>query len=163
MERRQTPPPTIVGYLEQLPAIVLLDRLPVPFVAVQPDSSIAYVNREFEQLLGYEPAMLTGVAIETVWANVPTAGGSAFAELQNYAGTIAELQHSDDYLVRAIVSRSVFVREDDPIVLVAVHDVTEQLWIDGQRAAVPGGFGASGVPADETTQFRNATERGAAE
>jgi hypothetical protein len=36
-ERRRPDPDTALGYLERLPALVLLERLPVPVLAVQHD------------------------------------------------------------------------------------------------------------------------------
>ncbi|ELB88977.1 hypothetical protein Rwratislav_31860 [Rhodococcus wratislaviensis IFP 2016] len=132
MERRRADPDTALGYLEGLPALVLLERLPVPVLAVDRDGHIVHVNRAFEAMMGYPHDALSGRSIRDLLP--PASPPRPVAEdLQQSAGTIVTLTHRDGSAVRAAISKSVLTRADDPVLLVCFHDVTEQLW-DGGHA-----------------------------
>jgi PAS domain-containing protein len=131
-ERRRPDPDTALGYLERLPALVLLERLPVPVLAVQHDGVVVYSNRAFGRMLDYPPnevdSQLIGDLMQTA-----SPGPSAVAELRESAGKLVALTHRDGSTVRAFVSESVLERHDDPVTLVCFHDVTALLW-DGAPA-----------------------------
>lgn len=131
-ERREPRPDTPLGYLQRLPASILLDRLPVPILAVHLDGSIVHANPAFDDMLGYEPNALTGRPTTEVLAAQLEPDNSAIDYLRGAAGDIISLIGADDILVRAVVSESVFTRKDDAVALVCFHDVTEQLW-DAKR------------------------------
>jgi hypothetical protein len=53
-ERRREPPPsTPDGYLHELPALTLLDRLPTPMLATGLDGVLIYANPAFATMLGH--------------------------------------------------------------------------------------------------------------
>ena len=51
--RRQPPPNTPDGYLHELPALILLDRLPTPMLATGLDGVLIYANPAFATMLGH--------------------------------------------------------------------------------------------------------------
>ena len=40
--------------------------------------------------------------------------------------------HADGSVVRAKMSKSALMRDDDPLALATFHDLTEQLWAQGR-------------------------------
>ncbi|EID78157.1 MULTISPECIES: PAS domain-containing protein [Rhodococcus] len=130
MDRRRPNPDTTLGYLEQLPVLVLLDRLPVPVLAVAQDGLVIYMNRAFEHMLGYPQGALRECVIGDLVHTV-SPPRSAVTELHESAGKIVALTHRDGSTVRAALSRSTLERHDDPVMLVCFQDVTEQLWGGG--------------------------------
>lgn len=133
-DRRRPDPETAVGYLEQLPALVLLQRLPVPTLAADSHGVILHANPALERMLGYVEGDLRGSCVAAfVDPRSSPNGAEAVARLHDFAGKVIELGHQDGFVVRALVSRSILLRHDDPITLVCFADVTEQLW-DGGRA-----------------------------
>lgn len=137
MERRQPAPTTAFGCLEQMPASVMLERIPVPFIGIHPDSVIAYTNTAFDELLGRDGGELVGIDFHEICAKPPRADHSAFEAFRKRPRGVVELRHADGYPIKGIFSRSILVREDDPIAMVAFHDVTEQFWMYGEPAALP--------------------------
>ena len=74
-ERRRHPPPrTLDGYLHELPAWILLDRLPTPMLATGLDGVLIYTNPAFATMLGHPgtttltgqplPALLAGYSAD---------------------------------------------------------------------------------------------------
>ena len=132
-DRRRRNPATAEDYLEQLPALVLR-RLPVPALAVDRHGVISHANRALERMLGYgEGGLGDGSVADFVDPQSSPNGAEAAAILHDFAGKVIELAHQNGFVVRALVSRSVLLRHDDPITLVCFEDVTERLW-DGCRA-----------------------------
>ncbi|KAA0023959.1 PAS domain S-box protein [Antrihabitans cavernicola] len=131
-DRREPRPDTPLGYLQRLPASILLDRLPVPILAVHLDGTIVHANPAFEDMLGFEQNAVVGRETADVLAAILADDTTAIEYLRGAAGDIISLVAEDGSTVRAVVSESVFTRKDDPVALVCFHDVTEQLW-DAKR------------------------------
>ncbi|HEY5855376.1 MAG TPA: PAS domain-containing protein [Aldersonia sp.] len=127
-ERRRAAPDTLGGYLAVIPTPLMLDRLPVPILAVHRDATIVYANPAFAAMTGYSD--LAGRRLAPLLAAADP-GPDPVEVLRAAAATILALRHADGTTVRAWVSESVFLRADDPVVLVAFQDRTEQLWIHG--------------------------------
>ena len=53
--------------------------------------------------------------------------------VRGYANEIVSLMHADGSIVRAKMSKSALLREDDPLALATFEDLTEQLWDRGRR------------------------------
>ncbi|MEV0945325.1 PAS domain-containing protein [Rhodococcus sp. NPDC049939] len=121
-----------MGYLEQLPALVLLERLPIPVLAVEHDGTVVHANTAFEEMLGRSLESLRGRPVsEILVLDETTTGRAAVEYLQDCATAPVDLVHSDGTTVHALVSQSILRRSDDPVTLVCFHDVTEQLWNGG--------------------------------
>ncbi len=123
------------GYFQGIPAKLLLDRLPVPILAVHQDGTVVHANVAFEHMLGYPRSELIEHPAERIFADTDTGNPTAGAvRLHERAGDVVDLLHTDGSTVKALVSKSALVREEDPVALVAFCDVTEQLWTQGSLA-----------------------------
>ena len=132
-DRRRSDPNTALGYLEQLPALRLLERLPVPALAVDEEGVIVHANPALERMLGYPEHWFAGCSVADVVVPASSPGGPAsVALLRDFAGKVIELAHREGFVVRAAVSRSVLRRKDDPVTFVCFQDLTEQLWGGGR-------------------------------
>lgn len=128
MDRRRGPQPaqSPAEILEQMPALVVLERIPVPTLAITSDGSILVANQAAAEMLGYPAETLLSTRFHEIF-RTPIAG-SAIAALQAHAGQLVELTHADGSTVRAYMSGSALLRGDDPAALATFHDVTEELW-----------------------------------
>lgn len=69
MERRRNvaqPPQSPIADLEQMPALILLDRLPVPVMAVHRDGSIVFANPSFADMLGYPKKAVSALRLQDI-------------------------------------------------------------------------------------------------
>jgi PAS domain S-box-containing protein len=115
--------------LTRLPAVVVLERLPVPSVAMAQDGIILFANTAFAELVGYRQDSLAGLAFPEIFDTVPTAL-CAPSNVEALPNLVVELQHCEGWTVRARMSKSALMRRDDPVVLVTFENLTEQLWMD---------------------------------
>ncbi len=115
--------------LTRLPAVVVLERIPVPTVAMARDGSILFANTAFAEMVGYQQDALAGAAFPEIFNAEPTAL-SALSGVDALANMVVELQHCEGWTVRARMSRSALMRHDDPVVLVTFENLTERLWVD---------------------------------
>ncbi|MGO8852287.1 PAS domain S-box protein [Mycobacterium sp.] len=117
--------------LTRLPAVVVLERVPVPTLAMVRDGTILFANTAFSEMLGYRQDSLAGLAFPQIFHIVP-AEVAALSGADALANLIVELQHCEGWTVRARMSKSALKRSDDPVVLVTFENLTEQLWMDEQ-------------------------------
>ena len=117
--------------LTRLPAVVVLERLPVPSLAMSRDGIILFANTAFAEMAGYRQDSLAGLAFPEIFHTMPAAlyGLSGVDALANL---VVELQHCEGWTVRASMSKSALKRSDDPVVLVTFENLTERLWMDEQ-------------------------------
>jgi PAS domain S-box-containing protein len=114
--------------LEQLPALVLLERIPVPTLAVLRDGTIVFANRAFAEMVGRDADEVVLLKFHDVFYAAPTTE-SVLSVVDGLANMVVELAHQDGSTVRALMSRSALRRSDDEIALATFQDLTEQLWI----------------------------------
>jgi PAS domain S-box-containing protein len=115
--------------LEQLPAVVVLERLPAPTLAMARDGIMLFANTAFAEMVGYSQDMLAGLAFPEVFQTVP-ATACALSSVDALSNLVVELRHCEGWTVRAKMSKSALMRRDDPVVLVTFENLTERLWID---------------------------------
>ena len=115
--------------LTRLPAVVVLERIPVPTLAIARDGIILFANTAFAEMVGYQQDSLAGLAFPEIFHTVPAAVG-ALSGVDALANLVVELQHCEGWTVRARMSKSALMRSDDPVVLVTFENLTEQLWVD---------------------------------
>lgn len=126
--------------LKQMPALVVLQRIPDPTLAIGQDGTILFANPAFARMLGYTVEELLSLKFHQVFRAL-TADGSAVAAVHAHAAQLVELAHTDGSTVRARMSKSALLRADDPVALATFQDLTEQLWsTDHNSAARPGGM-----------------------
>ena len=113
--------------LKQLPALVVLERIPVPVLAIGHDGSILFTNSAFAEMVGYEADEVLALRFEELFhEELPSE--SLLAGVHALANMVVELAHKDGSVVRALMSRSAVMRADDQFALAAFQDLTEQLW-----------------------------------
>jgi PAS domain S-box-containing protein len=118
--------------LESLSAVVVLERLRAPVLAVGHDGVVVFANPAFADMVGHTPEEVMSLQIHQILRNVPF-GESAVAVMKAYADQVVELRYRDGSIVRAHMSESALLRGDDPVAVVVFHDLTEQLWIAGKE------------------------------
>jgi len=116
--------------LTELPALVVLGRIPVPVLAVGLDGDILFTNTAFAQMVGCEPDEVLSLWAHQIFHQAP-ASESLLSVVHALANEVVELAHKDGSVVRALMSRSALMRADDQFALVAFQDLTEQLWENG--------------------------------
>ena len=109
--------------------MVVLERIPVPTLAIARDGTILFANTAFAEMLGYQQDGLAGLAFQDVFYTGPAAL-FALSGVDALANLVVELQHCEGWMVRAKMSKSALMRRDDPVVLVTFENLTERLWID---------------------------------
>ncbi len=136
IERRQSGSPgdSPMDILTRLPAVVVLERIPVPSLALTSDGIILFANTAFAEMVGYRQDRLAGAAFPEVFRTVPAAL-CALSGVDALANLVVELQHCEGWTVRAKMSKSALMRSDDPVVLVTFKNLTDQLWMDEHECA----------------------------
>lgn len=112
-----------------MPALVVLERFPVPVLAIAADGVILFANQAFAGMLGYSAEAVTSLKFAEIFHTLP-ADESAVSVVRAHADLIVELTHKDESIVRARMSKSALLRGDDPVALATFQDLTEQLWGD---------------------------------
>jgi len=115
--------------LKELPALVVLERFPVPVLAISEDGSILFANAAFCEMLGYPADVVKALKFPQIFHTLP-ADDSAVSVVRAHAELIVELLHQDGSIVRAQMSKSALLRGDDPVALATFQDLTERLWVD---------------------------------
>jgi PAS domain S-box-containing protein len=115
--------------LKQLPALVVLERIPVPVLAIANDGALVFANSAFSEMVGRAPEDVVSLQFDEIF-HLPLSTESAVTVLQSLANEVVELAHRDGSSVRALMSRSALIRADDDIALATFQDLTEQLWLD---------------------------------
>lgn len=118
-----------IATLKQLPALVLLERIPVPVLAIAHDGTLVFANSAFSEMVGRAPEDVLSLTFNEIF-HLPPITESAVSVVQGLANMVVELAHRDGTSVRALMSRSALIRADDDIALATFQDLTEQLWLD---------------------------------
>jgi PAS domain-containing protein len=119
------------GRPRALPALVLLDRLPVPMLATGLDGVVVYTNSAFATTLGYHPETITliGRRLPALLAgHSATAPHDCVTGLRDAGTLVVDWLHAEGFPVRSVVSDMLFLRGTDQILLIGLTDVTELMW-----------------------------------
>jgi PAS domain-containing protein len=126
--RRGVRPSSVVGYLDGLSARVLLERLPIPAIAVGDDGIIAFANSACHTMLGHFEISLVGRPLTEFFGIRGTDAAQAARDLRDSADTTTVWMHPSNGMAKVVVSEPLLLRADDPVTLVTLTDVTEALW-----------------------------------
>jgi PAS domain-containing protein len=129
--RRRTSPRSPEEYLRALPALTLLDRLPIPMLATGLDGLVVYTNPAFATMLGHHPdtVMLTGQQLPALLAgHAATPPRDCVTALSAASNVIVDWLHVEGFPVRSVISETLFFRATDHILLIGVTDITELIW-----------------------------------
>jgi PAS domain S-box-containing protein len=121
--------PTPMTLLKELPALVVLERFPVPVLAIAEDGTILFSNEAFAEMLGYSAEAVTVLKFRDIFHTLPSEE-SVISVVRAHADLIVDLVHSDRSIVRARMSKSALLRGDDAVALATFQDLTERLWVD---------------------------------
>ncbi len=114
--------------LKELPALAVLERVPIPVLAVAHDGSILFTNTAFAEMVGRTPEEVLSLRFHEIFHAAPESE-SLLPVVHALANMVVTLTHKDGSAVRALMSKSALMRSDDQFALAAFHDLTEQLWI----------------------------------
>ncbi len=112
-----------------MPALVVLERIPIPVLAIGHDGSILFTNSAFAEMVGWEPDEILSRRFHEIFRKAPISE-SLLSAVHTLANMVVELAHQDGSVVRAMMSRSAAMRADDQFALATFQDLTEQLWED---------------------------------
>lgn len=131
VERRQSgqDPQSPMALLQNIPALVVLERFPVPVLAIAEDGTILFANTAFGEMVGRDTDAVKNMQFAEVFHSLP-ADESAVSVMRAHAGLLVDLVHDDGSIVRARMSKSALLRGDDPVALATFQDLTERLWAD---------------------------------
>jgi PAS domain S-box-containing protein len=132
MDERRRPhqsdcPKDILG---QLSAVVLLERLTAPILAVEHDGTVVFANAAFADMVGHSRAAVMSLRFHEILPGASSTE-SAVAVMKAHSDQVVDLCHQDGSSVRAQMSGSALLRGDDPVAVVVFHDLTEELWVAG--------------------------------
>jgi PAS domain S-box-containing protein len=115
--------------LKQLPALVVLERIPVPVLAIANDGALVFANSAFSDMVGRDCEEVLALKFDEIF-HLPLTAEPVVSVVQALANEVVELAHGDGSSVRALMSRSALIRADDDIALATFQDLTEQLWLE---------------------------------
>ena len=130
-ERRRKPPPsTLDGYLYELPALLLLDRLPTPTLATGLDGVLIYTNPAFATMLGYpDTTTLTEQPLPALLAgHSATPPRDCVNTLRAAGNVVITWLHAEGFPICTVVSDALLFRATDRILLISITDITELMW-----------------------------------
>jgi PAS domain S-box-containing protein len=144
IERRRATPPDEppIEVLQRMPALVVLERLPAPALAVDRAGNILFANRSFCQMLGYASAEVSSMKIDDIFG-ARSDDDRWVALIGTDSDRLIELRHRSGHCVRASMSKSAMRRREDTVALVTFHDRTEEIWcsdVDDHAVVVPAKF-----------------------
>jgi PAS domain S-box-containing protein len=126
-QQGQTP----IEILKELPALVVLERIPVPVLAIAQDGAVLFANTAFSEMVGRDSDEVMSLKFDDIFhLPLTTESESPISVVQALANMVVDLAHRDGSSVRALMSRSALIRADDNIALATFQDLTEQLWLD---------------------------------
>jgi PAS domain S-box-containing protein len=118
-----------MALLRELPALVVLERFPVPVLAIAENGAILFANAAFAEMLGHPADVVKALKFQQIFHTLP-AEDSVVSVVRAHADLIVELLHRDGSTVRARMSKSALLRGDDPVALATFQDLTERLWVE---------------------------------
>jgi PAS domain S-box-containing protein len=130
LERRRPRPvdQSPLEVLQQMPALVVLERMQAPTLAVDREGTILFANGAFCDMLGYSPDELMAMKFGDIFCSLAT-HHCAVALVHAHPDGLVELAHKDGHPVWARMSKSAIRRRDDTLALATFHDHTEELWL----------------------------------
>ncbi|WP_236077632.1 PAS domain-containing protein [Rhodococcus sp. P1Y] len=123
-----------------LPVTVVLDRIPVPILAVDPSGAIVFANEAFDELFGTDRSEPSDFHLR----HFPGPGsrgrqrrGHVSHDGRDSRRLLWRMTDKTGDVVQVRASKSILRRAEDNLVLVALEDFTDQLWNDPKGAAPP--------------------------
>jgi len=83
-----------MALLKELPALVVLERFPVPVLAIAEDGTILFANAAFAEMLGHTPDAVKELKFRQIFHTLPP-DESAVSAVRAHADLIVELVGMD--------------------------------------------------------------------
>ena len=145
--------------LQQMPALVALERLPAPALAVDRAGTILFANGSFCDMVGYSYDELLSISFDDFFY-CPPHDDRWVALVGKSDDRLVELRHKYGHLVWASMSKSAMHRRDDTVALVTFYDRTEELWLnDIDRVRRPAGPPAAPIECGDDRRCRGPAGR----
>jgi len=112
-----------------MPALVVLERLPQPTLAVDREGTILFANGAFCDMLGHASDELLAMKFGDIFYSPATDHHRAGALVLPHPDRLVKLAHKDGRPVWASMSESAIQRGDDTLAMATFHDHTEELWL----------------------------------
>src|SRR3984893_19367886 len=84
-----------IEFLRDFPALLALDRLPVPILAVDDAGEIAFANDAFAAMVGYSCEDLATMNAQSLVLCIAPADSGVVAVLREHANSVIGLLHAD--------------------------------------------------------------------
>lgn len=124
--------------LPDLPVSVVLDRIPVPILAVDPSGAIVFANEAFDDLFGIDRTERTDFHLHDIFPDQAPEGVNVadmfLTTVATRADSLWRMTDKTGDVVQVRASKSILRRAEDTVVLVALEDFTDQLWNDPKSA-----------------------------
>jgi PAS domain S-box-containing protein len=130
LERRRPKPADElpIDELQRMPALIVLERLPTPALAVDRVGTILFANGPFCEMVGHGCDELLKMGFEDIFYRLP-ADDRWVTLVGTGAKRLVELRHKFGHPVWASMSKSAMRRRDDTVALVTFCDRNEELWV----------------------------------
>lgn len=121
--------------LQGPPAQMLLNRLDTPTIVIGFDGVIVYANPACERLLGYQSCgTLEGQSLRDLLGGPSENPPFGWIDLLSDPDAVTNWNHSDGYPVATLASDPVTLQTTDPMFMVSLLDVSDQMWSAVDRA-----------------------------
>ncbi|OLT33948.1 histidine kinase [Rhodococcus sp. CUA-806] len=121
-----------------LPVTVVLDRIPVPILAVDPSGGIVFANEAFDELFGTDRSERADFHLHDIFPDQAPEGVNVadmfLTTVATRADSLWRMTDKTGDVVQVRASKSILRRAEDDLVLVALEDFTDQLWNDPKSA-----------------------------
>ncbi|TPG37081.1 diguanylate cyclase [Mycolicibacterium hodleri] len=122
------------GYLRQLPALTLLNRLPTAMLGVELLGDIGYANPACAEMLGYlDPEKVARQSLPALLSGHETRTPADCVDLLRTTTSVVSWNHEEGYLVRTMLSPPLLLRATDTLLLIGITDVTASLWSEATQ------------------------------
>ncbi|MGU3432906.1 PAS domain-containing protein [Actinomycetes bacterium M1A6_2h] len=125
----------------ELPVTVVLDRIPVPVLAVDPGGTVVFANESFRELMGIDPDEPPSDQRMHLHDIFPAREGLGVNIAETFLTTVAtradslwRMSDAKGDILQVRASKSILRRAEDQVVLVVLEDFTDQLWNDPKSA-----------------------------
>lgn len=125
----RTPPDKMpMEMLRQIPGLVILERLPVPTLAVDRAGNILFLNGAFCDMVGFSSDELLPKHLDVIFHGMP-ADDRWDALVEADTPRLVELRHKGGHSIWVSISKPALRSRGDAAALVTLHDRTEELWL----------------------------------
>ncbi|SPM30669.1 histidine kinase, partial [Mycobacterium terramassiliense] len=104
----------------------VLERIPVPAIALADDGAVLFANAAFAEILGCSRDAVTAMSYEEILHALPTEE-TLFRVARLRAEAIGELQHLDGSMIFAKMTKSAVIRRAGAVAIATFEQLVERL------------------------------------